>query len=136
MKRTMILAIVIAAALAVSSVAFAADNPAPAPNKPIAASPAPKAPEGVKAVVKGKVASKTVNRRGQDVKIFEITVAEAKGADGKAMDTLKGQALRLGPRDKAAEFGKFEGKNAEVTGTIGEGRRPGSGKVLRVESIK
>ena len=137
MKHTIILAMVFAVALAVSAaVAFAADNPAPAPNKPAAASPAPKAPEGVKAVVKGKVASKTVNRQGQDIKIFEITVAEAKGADGKAMDNLKGQALRLGPRDKAAEFEKFDGKNAEVTGTIGEGRRPGSGKVLRVESIK
>jgi hypothetical protein len=129
-KRTMryilILTMVFALALAVSTAAFAADKP----------DPAPKAPEGVKAVVKGKVASTTVNRQGQDRKVFEITVAEAKGADGKVMNDLKGQTLRLGPRDKAAEFEKFDGKNAEVTGTVGKGKRGRSGKVLLVESIK
>ena len=59
----------------------------------------------------------------------------AKGADGKSLDDLKGKALRLGPRDKAAEFEKFDGKNVEVAGSVGEGRRPGT-KVLRVDSIK
>lgn len=136
MKHIVTLITVLAVAVALSAIAFAADNPAPAPSKPGANAPAAKAPEGVKAVVKGKVASKTVNRQGKDRKIFEITVAEAKGADGKAMADLKGQVLRLGPRDKAAQFEKFDGKNAEVTGTIGKGRRAGSGKVLSVESIK
>lgn len=137
-----LIAVLIVLAFALSGVALAAENAAPAPNKPAAApaspaekAPAAKAPEAVKATVKGKVAAKTVNRKGKDVKMFEITVAEAKGTDGKVMDALKGKVLHMGPRDKAAEFSKFDGKEVEVTGSIAEGRRAGT-KILRVESIK
>ena len=143
MKIRFVLMMAVALAVALSGVAFAADTPAAAPSKPAAAAPAPApatppakaAPEGVKATVKGAVSSKTVTRRGQDIKMYEVAVAEAKGADGKAMDSLKGQTLRLGPKEKAEEIAKFDGKTAEITGTIVEGRRAGT-KMLRVDTIK
>ena len=144
MKKLFVLSTMVVLVLAISGLAVAADNAstannstavAPAAKAPEAKAPEAKAPEGVKATVKGKVSSKTVNRKGKDVKMFEITVTEAKGADGKAMDDLKGKALRLGPHDKAAEFEKFDGKDAEATGSVAEGRRAGT-KILRVESIK
>lgn len=143
MKTRFVMMMIVALAVTLSGMAFAAD--AAAPTKPVAApaaaaaatpaAPAPKAPEGVKATVKGAVASKTVNRKGQDIKIYEVTVASATGADGKAIDGLKGQVLRLGPKDKAAEIAKFDGKTAEITGTVVEGRKAGT-KMLRVETIK
>ncbi len=141
MKKLIALSIV--AVFALAGVAYAADAAAPAPSKaaaPAAKAPAAKAPAGdkqpgVKATVTGKVESKMVDRKGKQVKMYSITVAEAKGADGKAMDDLKGKSLHLGPRDKVAEIEKFDGKNAEVTGSVREGRRPGM-KFLQVESIK
>ncbi len=150
MKKLFALVMVVALAVALSGLAFAADTPAPAPGKAPAAAPAPApapapakpaapdakaAPAGVKATIKGKVASKTVNRKGQDVKVYEVAVAEAAGADGKSIDSLKGQTLRLGPKDKAAEFEKFDGKTAAITGAVVEGRKAGV-KMLRVETIK
>jgi hypothetical protein len=130
MKKVLALVVVLAVMVAFTGVAFAADNPAPA-NKAATKAPEGKAaPAGIKAVVKGKISSKE-GRRG---KMYEIAVTEAKSADGKAMDELKGQSLRLGAREKADEVAKFDGKSAEVTGSLMEGRR--GGKMLRVESIK
>ena len=143
MKIRFALMMIVALAVTLSGMAFAAD--AVAPTKPVAApaaaapatpaAPAPKAPEGIKATVKGAVSSKTINRKGQDIKIYEVTVASATGADGKALDSLKGQVLRLGPKDKVAEIAKFDGKTAEIAGTVVEGRKAGT-KMLRVDTIK
>ncbi len=143
MKTRFVVMIAVALAVALSGAAFAADTAAP--GKPAAApaagsaatpaAPAAKGHEGVKATVKGAVSSKTVTRKGQDMKVYEVTVTSATGADGKAIDSLKGQALHLGPKPKMEEIAKFDGKTAEITGTVVEGRKPGT-KMLRVETIK
>lgn len=139
MKTQFALMLVVAVAVALAGVAYAADTATPAPAAPATAAPAAPAAkpahEGVEATVKGTVAGKTVTRKGKEVKMYEVTVAEAKGADGKAIDGLKGQVLRLGPKDKAAEIAAFDGKTAEITGKIVEGKKPGT-KMMRVETIK
>jgi hypothetical protein len=143
MKTRFVLMMIVAVAVALSGVAFAADTAAAAPSKPAAsaapaaapAAPAAKAPEGVKATVKGAVASKTVNRKGKDIKMYEVTVASAMGADGKSIDNLKGKALHLGPKPKIEEIAKFDGKTAEISGMLVEGKKAGV-KMLRVETIK
>jgi hypothetical protein len=139
MKTKIALMMVLALAVALSGTAYAADTAAPAPAAPATAAPAAPAAkpahEGVEATVKGTVAGKTVTRKGKEIKMYEVTVAEAKGADGKAIDGLKGQALRLGPKEKAEEIAKFDGKTAEISGKIVEGKKAGT-KMLRVETIK
>jgi hypothetical protein len=145
MRTLVAITMVLALSVAVCGIAYAADAAAPAPAKPAAAAApaAPAAPAvvpahkaelpGIKAVVKGKLSSKMMKIRDKDREVFEIAVTEAKGADGKAMDDLKGKPLRVGSRDKAEEIKKFVGKDAEIAGTLVESPR---GKVLRVESIK
>ncbi len=146
MKKTFVLILVAVLAVALSGVAFAADTPAkpaaapaasaaPATPAAPAAKPAAKEPQGIKATVKGTVSSKTITRKGKDVKIYVVTVTEAKAADGKALDDLKGKPLHLGPKTKAEEFAKFDGKPAELAGTLIQGKKPGA-KMLRVETIK
>jgi len=142
MKTRFVLVLIAVLAVALSGVAFAADTAAPAPAKPAAAPaaapaapPAHKVPEGVKVTVKGTVSSKTITRKGQDVKVYMVAVTEAKGADGKAMDELKGKSVHLGPKQKAEEFAKFDGKTAEIAGALIEGKKSNA-KLLRVETIK
>ncbi len=144
MKTRFVLMMAVVMAVALSGAAFAADTAAAAPSKPVAApaatpatpaAPAAKAPEGVKATVKGAVAGKTVTRKGKDIKMYEVTVASATGADGKALDNLKGAVLHLGPKPKMEEIAKFDGKTAEITGLVVEGKKAGT-KMLRVETIK
>ena len=142
-RFTLMMAVVLAVAL--SGAAFAAD--AAAPGKPAAgaaaaaatpaapAAPAAKAPQGVKATVKGTVASKTITRKGQDVKVYNVTVTEAKGEDGKALDNLKGAVLHLGPKPMIEEIAKFDGKTAEITGVVVEGKNA-KAKMMRVKTIK
>jgi len=137
MKNSCSLFLVVAVAfslVACGSMAFAADTAAKAPAaKPAeAAKPAAKAapPVGVEAVVKGKVECKAAkNKRDQEVKRCTIAVSEAKGADGKPIDALKGKSLRVGG-PKAAEAEKFAGKEAEIKGSVILNER------IRLESIK
>ncbi len=152
MKTRLALMMVLALAVTLSGMAVAAEKAATAPAtapvaapatapattpaaKPATAAPAAKAPEGVKATVKGTVSGKTVDRKGKEIKVYEVNVASATGADGKAIDNLKGQVLHLGPKDKIAEIAAFDGKSAEITGKVVEGKKAGT-KVLRVETIK
>jgi len=145
MKNSCSLFLVVAIAfslVACGSMAFAADTAAKAPAAKPAATPAAKPaeaakpaakvapPVGVEAVVKGKVECKSAkNRRDQEVKRCTIAVSEAKGADGKPIDALKGKSLRIaGP--KAAEAEKFADKEAEIKGSVVQNER------IRLESIK
>ena len=146
MKKShpMMLVIVVAVALlAYSAVALAAAAPAPAPAaakpapapaaaKPAVAAPAakPAPPAGVPAVVTGKIETKMEkNKKGNEVKRCLITVSAAKGADGKAIDALKGKVLHVVGKN-VAEVEKFAGKDAEITGAIVENKR------IRAESVK
>jgi len=122
--------------LAFGMVALAADTAAKPPAKAVKTAPtapaakAGKAANEVKCVVSGKVESTMVkNKRDKEVKVCRIQVSEAKGADGKAMDALKGVSLKVtGP--KLADVQKLVGKNAELTGVVIDGKR------IRVESVK
>lgn len=67
------------------------------------------------ATVVGKVEVKTVGA----VKTCTIAVASATGADGKAIDALKGKALKV-VGAKCADVEKLVGKNVEAKGTLKE----------------
>ena len=138
-KQTLMFVVAMAVVVLIYSVSsFAADaaKPAAAPAPAPAAKPAPPAPgahgadAGVPCVVTGKIDSKMVkNKKGEEVKRCVIDVAEAKGADGKAIASLKGKSLTaVGP--KAVELEKSIGKSAEVTGKVVDEKR------IRVESVK
>jgi pyruvate/2-oxoglutarate dehydrogenase complex dihydrolipoamide acyltransferase (E2) component len=98
--------------------------------KPAAAPKAGQLANEVKCVVSGKIETKvTEKRKGKEVKRCLIQVSEAKGADGKAIDALKGKSLRVvGP--KVADVEKLVGKNAELTGKVIDGKR------IQVETVK
>ena len=82
--------------------------------------------------ITGKVsAAASKNRRGQDITVASITVREAKTADGKPLENLKGKAVLTNRRD-GEELLKYEGKEVVVTGAFD----PSSNNVFRVETIK
>jgi hypothetical protein len=92
--------------------------------------PAAKPVEEIKGEVKGTIECKTIkNKKGQEKQVCAVKVAEAKGADGKALDALKGKPLGVGG-PKLAEVKKLAGKEVLVTGVIINGKR------IRVESVK
>jgi hypothetical protein len=100
---------------------------APAPADKVA--PAAKKPAvEVKAVVKGKLACTKKMVKGKEVNVCMLTVSEAKGADGKALDALKGKALRVG--GKGLKLAQFDGKDVEISGVVINDKR------IRAESIK
>ena len=108
--------------------AWAADTPA-APGK---AAPSAKAKPKteIKCVVTGKLEEKTVtNKKGKEVKAFELVVASAKGEDGKALPDLAGKTLRVG-HTKDLKLAPFAGKEVTITGTLI------NNKQLKPESIK
>ena len=140
--RVMLVLALVIGLSAYSAMVFAA--PAASDAKPAAAAPAAKPtphaagkhamPPGVPAVVTGKIETKMVKNKktGQDMKRFFITVATAKGADGAAMDALKGKSLMVGcKKDMAPEVEKFVGKDAEITGALVAQRN-----LIRLKSIK
>jgi len=143
--RLMFIVAVAAGLLACSAMAFAAADPAPAAPaaKPAAAAPAAKpapaaagkaaAQPGVPVVVTGKVESKLVKSKktGAEVKRFSVTVATAKGADGAAMDALKGTQLTIGCKNRTDEVEKFVGKDAEIAGGLIADKH-----LIRLKSIK
>ena len=122
---------VTAIVVAYGTMVLAADAPAkPAePAKPAAAA---KAATEVKADVTGKLDAKMGKDRktGKEVKHYSLTVSEAKAADGKALDALKGKLLHVMGRDKAAELDKLVGKSVVISGVIINDTR------LKVNSMK
>ena len=73
--------------------------------------------------MKGTVEAKTVkDKKGQEVKVYLIKVAEAKDADGKVVDSLTGKKLRIGGlKPQAAE--ELVGKETELKGIVVNGKR-------------
>ena len=137
-KQSLMFVIAMAVVVLIYSVSsFAADAakpaaPAPAPAaKTAAPAHGPHgADAGVPCVVTGKIDSKMMkNKKGEEVKRCVIDVAEAKGADGKPIASLKGKSLIAGGL-KAVELEKLVGKSAEVTGKVIGDKR------IRVESVK
>lgn len=100
-----------------------ADKKAPEGKKHAAAKEGKKAPEGPKCIVKGTIEAKTVkDKKGQEVKVYLIKVAEAKDADGKVVDSLTGKKLRIaGLKPQAAE--ELVGKETELKGIVVNGKR-------------
>ncbi|MCX5758257.1 MAG: hypothetical protein NTU83_07070 [Candidatus Hydrogenedentes bacterium] len=88
MKKVLTLVTIMAVTLAFAGVAFAADGPVTATGK---------------IEVKDKVSS--------------LKVAEAKGADGKAVADLAGKDLKC-TGAKAADCAKLAGKEVEAKGTV------------------
>lgn len=141
MKKSHRLMIAVAVAIglvACSAMAFAAADAAPAAPaaKPAAAAKAgkPAAQPGVPVTVTGKLESKMVKNKktGADVKRFILTVATAKGADGAAMDALKGTKLNVGcKKDRIPELDKFVGKDVEIAGGLVADKH-----LLKLKSIK
>ena len=85
---------------------------------------------GVKAEVTGKlVAKKFKNKQGEEKDGYAVTVASAKAADGKALDTLKGKELRVGAKN-VPNVATFVGKDVTISGTVI------NDKVIRADSIK
>lgn len=124
MKKLLILALVAALCLFMSSGAFAQDQAAkdPVKAKP-AVKQAKKAVTKVQAEVTGKIECKMVkNRKGEEKEACLVTVSCAKGVDGKALDNLKGKTLRIIGK-KAAEAKKLAGKETVLTGAIADNKR-------------
>ena len=88
MKKVLVMGILMAVTLAFVGAAYAAD---------------------VAATVTGKVEVKD--------KVCSIKVAEAKGADGKAIADLKDKVLKV-VGAKCADVEKLVGKNVEAKGTV------------------
>jgi glucose/arabinose dehydrogenase len=112
--------------------AYPAATTAPAATPTKAAAPAAKKekPKGVEAVVDGKIETKAAkNKKGKEVTHCLIVVSSAQGADGKAIDALKGKTLRVVGK-KVEEVKKHVGKTVKLSGEVFENKR------LRVDSIK
>ena len=112
-----------------AAAATAEKAPAPAAKPAETAKPAPEAKAAakpkteVKGEFAGKLASKTVKtKKGKEVKIFELKVAKATGADGKELADLKGKTVRV-VAAKGVDVAKFVGKEATVKGTLVNNRR-------------
>jgi hypothetical protein len=89
-----------------------------------------KAKTEVKCEVSGKLAEKTAkNKKGKEVKVFDLTVASAKAADGKALDALNGKSVRV-VRKEGVKLTDYVGKDVTITGTLVNNRR------LIVDAIK
>ena len=71
----------------------------------------------MKATVMGKIEVKTEKVANKELKVAYITVAEAKGLDGKAMPALHGKTLKV-MGTKAMDAEKLAGKEVTVTGMI------------------
>ena len=128
--RLLVLALALVVVTGWMAAAFAADTPAAAapPAKAEkaatvaaapAAKPAPAKPKSeIKCEVTGKLDAKTAtNKKGKEVKIFDLVVAQAKAADGKAMDGLKGKTLRVAPK-KGLAVPTFVGKDVTISGML------------------
>ena len=138
MSKFGILTLMVAVAVFVglNASAFAADSctaPAKAEKADKAEKPggaAAKPKTEVKCEVKGKLESKTItNKKGKEMKIFELTVSEAKDAEGKAMDALKGKKLHVAGK-KGTKLSDYNGKDVTIAGTLINNKR------LAVETIK
>ncbi|MBI5094638.1 MAG: hypothetical protein HZB26_19660 [Candidatus Hydrogenedentes bacterium] len=151
LRHLFVLVLAIAFTAGVCGSGFAADT-APAPTAPAAKPATPAAPTApaakdaprtdstkpaakpgeplVKCTVKGRVESKTVTNKktGKEVKVFMLSVAEAKGDDGKPVESMKGKTLRIGGQ-KPDVLEKFVGKDAEIKGEANTKR-------IKAESIK
>ena len=140
--RTFVLALALVVVAGWTVGAFAADTAANPPAKPGKRAPAAKATAApnapveakpkteVKCEVSGKLDTKTVtNKRGREVKAFQLAVSQAKDADGKSLDGLKGKTLRVVP-NKGVDIAVHVGKEVTVTGTLINNKR------LVAESIK
>lgn len=137
MSKFGILTLMVAVAVFVglNAPVFAADTcttaaPAKAEKADKAGKAAAKPKTEVKCEVKGKLESKTItNKKGKEMKIFELTVSEAKDAEGKAMDALKGKKLHVAGK-KGTKLTDYNGKDVTIAGTLINNKR------LAVETIK
>ena len=129
----LMLALAVMATMSLQALAQDAKAAAPAA-KPAAAAKSAKAPapkKEVKAEITGKITTKKVTNKktGKEVEAAFITVASAKGADGKALDNLKGKELRI-QGHKGLDLKSHIGKDATITGTVVNDHR------VVVESVK
>jgi hypothetical protein len=84
----------------------------------------------IKCVVTGKLEEKTMtNKKGKEVKVFDVVVASAKSDDGKDMKKLAGKSLRVAHK-KGLKLAPFVGKDVTVSGMLIDHKR------LLPESIK
>jgi len=81
--------------------------------------------------VSGKLAEKAVQNKktGKEMKVFDLTVSQAKHADGKPMDALKGKTVRV-TQKKELKLADYAGKDVTINGTLVNNRR------LIVDTIK
>ncbi|HPC14850.1 MAG TPA: hypothetical protein P5318_01180 [Candidatus Hydrogenedentes bacterium] len=134
--RMLVLALAMAVAMGLVAGAYAAEGPAcPAAKaekankdaKAAKAAPADKSAKPkveVKCEVKGKLDSKMVTNKktGKEAKVFQLTVAEAKNADGKALEALKGKTLGVAGK-KGLKLGDYAGKDVTIAGTLVNNKR-------------
>lgn len=129
----------VALILTCSSLAFAADAAKPAAcaascdaqkAAPDAKAKADKPKTEVKCEAVGTLSSKTgKNKKGKEVQVYSLKVSSAKGADGKAMDTLTGKTVHVGAK-KGTDLSGFVGKEVTIAGKLINDKR------LVVETIK
>ena len=82
--------------------------------------------------ITGKVtAAQSKNKRGEEITVAAILVSEAKTADGKPIEALKGKTVLTNRRD-GYELLKFEGKEVTVLGSLD----PSANNVFRLESVR
>lgn len=82
--------------------------------------------------IKGKVAAaQSKNRRGEEITVAAIAVVEAKAADGKSRDDLKGKTLLTNRRD-GEQLLKYAGKEITVTGALD----PSANNLFRLDAVK
>jgi hypothetical protein len=127
--RMVVLVLALAVTAGLMLGAYAADppaKPAPVAEKAAPAKPAAAAKPKieVKCVVSGKLESKMVpnKKTGKEDKGFFVTVATAKGADGKPLDALKGKTFRVGGK-KDVKLADFVCKEVTIDGTLINNKR-------------
>jgi len=118
-------AFVTVVAVGFTACAFAAETAANPPARTDKAEqPAkPKPKTEVKCALTGRLGSKPVkNRQGKEVQILRLAVTEAKTADGKPLDDLKGKKVTVVPK-KGLALDASVGKDVTVSGTLTNNKR-------------
>lgn len=134
--RMFVLALALALTMGLVASAYAADTAAAPAAKAAKAPKAQKAAKPkveVKCEVTGKLDAKVLpnkkNKNGKPVKVFTLAVSQAKGADGKAIDTLTGKTLNVNGK-KGIKLSSYVGKEVTIAGTLVNNKR------LMTETIK
>ena len=116
-KSRFVSLVVLVIAVSWAALAFSADKPACAAS----CSASCCASKACAATVTGKIECKTEKVDGKDCKTVTLTVAGAKGEDGKDLAGMKGKSLTV-IGAKAADCEKLAGKTVEAKGTCKAGK--------------